>query len=148
MGLLVAMTMTISVCSEDPGGLYGGQCDLMDCGYDVVECQLYTATDRAIVVHYINNPDQQREWTARIGIALNGIEKVPGLKLDGQEFLDRVTLTRPSSTQQWPEYDGRFCEIRSGGDQAGKNLSGKCSFSFTNGHFLTADFSCELQAAD
>lgn len=146
--VFVSILGFVPSCGEDLGGLYGAQCDLMDCSYDVVECQLYSNTEHAIVVHYIKDPNGQREWTARIAISLEGIDKVSGLQLEGQDFLDRVTLTRPSSTQQWPEYDGTSCKIRSGGDQAGGNLSGKCSFSFLKGHYLSADFSCLLEAAD
>jgi len=70
---------------------------------------------------------------------------VEGTRFEGEEFLNRVQLSRPGSLEQWPDFEGNFCEIKEGGDAAGQDMSGKCAFAFTNGYFVTAEFKCTLE---
>ena len=144
--LLVAFTALS--CGEDQKGLYGSQCEIIDCNYDRIECQLYAPPNDAIIVHYLIQLEEGQEWTAKISLDLRGIEQVSGMRLEDNEFLNRVQLQRPGSAEQWPEFSGNFCEISSGGEEAGKDMAGKCAFAFDNGYFMTAEFSCVLEAVD
>jgi hypothetical protein len=144
--ILCALALVPANCGEDQKGLYGSQCEIISCAFDRIECQLYPDPNHAVVIHYLRMLEEGQEWTAKIVIDLDGIDKVEGMRLEEQEFLNRVQLARPGSLEQWPDFAGNFCEIKSGGDQAGKNMSGKCAFAFTNGYFATAEFACTLEA--
>jgi hypothetical protein len=134
-------------CGEDNKGIYGSQCDIISCAFDTIECQLYPDPYHSIVIHYLHILEEGgQEWTAKIVIDLADIDKVEGLRLEDEDFINRVQLTRPGSAEQWPDFSGNFCEISSGGDQADRGMSGKCAFAFDNGYFATAEFSCTLEA--
>jgi len=80
---------------------------------------------------------------AKILILLEGIDQLEGLRLEGDEFADRVEFYCLAD-EDVPPFSGNFCEIETGGD-VGERLSGKCAFAFDNGYFLTATFECELE---
>ncbi len=142
--IFVLMAIKIYSCNEDIGGLYGGQCDFLDCHYDSIECQEYS-DPYSIVIHYLKQPNQEREWTAKIVILLDNMENETNLHLEEQNFLNRVILSRPPLTgEQWPDYNGKSCNLDLSGESPNAKVSGKCTFSFMNGHFLTANFSCKL----
>lgn len=126
-------------------GLTGGMCDIIDCNYDIIECDKYPPPNEAIIVDYLRTLDTGRIWTARILIDLWGINQVEGLRIDGSDFLDRVDLSKPGGMEQWPDFTGNFCEFTKGGDATGEEMSGKCAFAFTNGYSVTAEFSCILE---
>lgn len=132
-------------CGEDEKGLYGSQCEIISCAFDRMECQLYPDPNHAVVIHYLRMLEEGQEWTAKIVIDLDGVTKVEGTRFEGEEMRLRVQLTRPGSLEEWPDFEGNFCEIKKGGDQAGKDMSGKCAFAFTNGYFATAEFACTLE---
>ena len=76
-----------------------------------------------------------------------GLEEISNIKnLTKATHLEKIYLKRPGEEEQFPEFEGNFCEVDSGGDQLGENMSGMCSFRFVTGYFMTADFSCELEA--
>jgi hypothetical protein len=125
-------------------GLTGSQCDIMNCSYDIIECDRYPSPNDAIVVNYIRTLDAGQEWTAKIAINLQGISQVEGQRIDGSEFLDRVQLYKPGAGEQWPDFEGDFCEFTHGGDQIGEEMAGTCAFAFTNGYSVTAEFTCIL----
>ena len=136
-------------CGEDEKGLYGSQCEIMDCSFKTIDCDLYPSSQHAIVIHY-RTPLETGGfmWTARIFIDTEGVETVEGHKFEGDNFPDMVQLTKPGGGEEWPEFLGNFCKINEGGDTADKKMSGKCAFAFINGYFLTAEFSCTLKAVD
>jgi hypothetical protein len=146
--VLSSAAVLLFSCGDDEKGLYGSQCDILDCHFDRIECQLYSPPNDAIIIHYLIQLEEGQEWTAKIVIETDGVEKISGSRFENDEFLQRVRLQRPGSPEQWPDFTGNFCEIKSGGDTAGKDMAGKCAFAFTNGYFLTAEFSCTLEAVD
>ncbi len=142
--ILCGVALVSANCGEDEKGLYGSQCEIISCSFDRIECQLYPDPNHAVVIHYLRMLEEGQEWTAKIIILLDGIDPVEGTRLEEDEFINRVELARPGSLEQWPDFEGNFCEIKNGGDQAGKDMSGKCAFAFDNGYFVTAEFSCTL----
>jgi hypothetical protein len=143
--ILCGVALTPANCGEDQKGLYGSQCEIISCAFDRIECQLYPDPNHAIVIHYLRMLEEGQEWTAKIVIDMDGIDKAEGTRLEEDEFRNRVQLSRPGSLEQWPDFEGNFCEIKKGGDQTGKDMSGKCAFAFDNGYFVTAEFSCTLE---
>ena len=142
--ILCGVALVSANCGEDEKGLYGSQCEIIGCSFDRIECQLYPDPNHAVVVHYLRMLEEGQEWTAKIIIDLDGISPVEGTRLEEEEFTNRVSLARPGSLEQWPDFEGNFCEIKNGGDQTDKDMSGKCAFAFENGYFATAEFSCTL----
>lgn len=139
---------TIS-CGSKCGGICGSECELLDCNYTSIKCDLYPPPNPGIVIHYVIDLDQGgQNWVARIFVDTDGLTQVAGTHLEGQDFLDRVQLTRPGGGEQWPDFDGNDCKISSGGDEADKNMSGQCNFNFLNGYFATFNFSCKLMAVE
>jgi len=153
--ILVWISISGFACGEE-SALSGSQCEIMSCSYDKIVCQRYSSPQPpAIIVHYKRVLEVGERWTAKINIDLYGIESAEGQRFDydenspeDNEFTNRVTLSRPGpiDEEQWPEFNGKFCEIKKGGDLPGTDTSGKCSFSFRNGYFLTAEFDCTLEA--
>jgi hypothetical protein len=87
-------------------------------------------------------------WAAKIIIDTEGIATIEGSRLVGTDFLNRVSLSRPGEDDQWPDFDGTFCEITSGGDTVDTEMTGSCSFAFVNGYALEASFKCQLVNAE
>ncbi|HUU02047.1 MAG TPA: hypothetical protein VM425_11430 [Myxococcota bacterium] len=144
----VAALSTLS-CGDDCGGICGSECELVDCHYTTIKCDLYPPPTPGIVIHYvIDNEGGGQNWVARIFIDTDGLAQVEGSHFESQDFLDRIQLTRPGGGEQWPDFDGNDCKISSGGDEAGKGMSGQCNFKFLNGYFATFNFSCELMAVE
>jgi hypothetical protein len=127
-------------------GLTGDMCDIIYCGYDIIECGRYPSPNAAIAVHYLKMFDAGQEWTAKILIDVEGISPVEGQRIEGSEFLNRVFLSRPGSMEQWPDFEGNFCEFTQGGDNTGEEMTGTCAFAFVNGYSVTAEFSCILES--
>jgi hypothetical protein len=145
---LVLALFTLS-CGDKCGGICGSQCELIDCHYTTIKCQLYPPPNPGIVIHYVIDLEGGGQtWVARIFIDTDGLTRVEGIHIEEQEFLDRVQLTRPGGGEQWPEFDGTDCKISSGGDEVDKGMSGQCNFKFANGYFATFNFSCELMAPE
>ena len=146
--ILVYASLGTLACGEE-SALSGSQCEIMSCSYDKIVCQRYaTPQPPAIIVHYKRVLEEGELWTAKITIDLQGIESAEGQRFDDTEFTNRVLLSRPGPMEeQWPEFNGRFCEINKGGDVPDEDMSGKCAFAFENGYFLTAKFDCTLEAA-
>ncbi|RME29247.1 MAG: hypothetical protein D6806_01705 [Deltaproteobacteria bacterium] len=145
----LAATVLFTGCGGGCGGICGSQCELISCSYDTLKCDLYPDPNRGIVIHYLRKVEgvEGYRWTARLFIDTSGIDPVEGHMFEGQEFLDRVMLTRPQEPEPWPDYDGKDCTISSGGDSEG-HLAGQCNFRFTNGYFATFNFSCDLKLAE
>jgi hypothetical protein len=143
--LLLATTLIMfSGCGGGCKQMSGSECDLIDCCYDRIDCQKYTD---ALVIHYKKVISEGEEtYAAKIYIETDGIDPIQGHLFESLEFIDRVILTRPGANEQFHEFDGKDCLITSGGDQAGTSMSGKCNFSFTNGYYMTADFTCTPEA--
>ncbi|MBW2701049.1 MAG: hypothetical protein JRF33_09545 [Deltaproteobacteria bacterium] len=134
-------------CGGDKKGLDGSQCELVDCSFDTLECRMYDPPNEALMLYYKRILDEGvSEFSAIISIDLDGVEKVSGWEFEAEEFVERVRIYRPASNE-WPEFDGNGCEIKSG-DAIGDTLDGHCSFKFINGRFLTANFNCTLIAAE
>jgi len=152
--ILICASLLLLSCGEE-GGLTGSECEIISCNYDKIVCQRYASPQPpAIIVHYKRVLEEGERWTAQIVIDLQGLESAEGQRFDydpespdDNEFTNRVALNRPGEDEQWPAFSGKFCEIKKGGDTPGEDLSGKCSFAFDNGYFLTAEFDCELEAA-
>lgn len=151
--ILACAGIVLVGCGEEPA-LSGSECDIISCDYDKIVCQRYDTSPPGIIVHYKRVLEEGGErWTAKIFVDLDGIGTVEGqrfeddLTTEENEFTNRVSLSRPGEEEQWPEFDGNYCEINKGGDVPGKDMSGKCAFAFINGYFLTAKFSCKLEAA-
>ena len=83
---------------------------------------------------------------AKIVIHLHGVEQVEGIRIEGEDFIERVSFECPSD-EELPSFEGNFCEIREGGDVAGEKLVGKWAIAFDNGYFISATFECALEAA-
>ena len=141
-------------CGEE-SKLSGSECEIISCSYDKIVCQRYAAPQPpAIIVHYKRVLEEGERWTAQIIIDLTGVESAEGQRFeddentpDENEFTNRVALHRPGEEEEFPAFDGKFCEIKKGGDVPGESMSGKCSFAFETGYFLTAEFDCTLEAA-
>ncbi len=145
-GLTLAAGLWGANCGGGCGGICGSVCDLMDCSFGQTKCLLYPAPQQAWVINYITMiNDVDRTWTAQLAIELDGLQVQDGMLLETDEFMNRVHLTRPGEGEQWPEYDGKECQIDSAGDANEEKLSGECNFSFTNGRFGTFEFSCSLE---
>jgi len=145
----IAAVLATAGCGSECGGICGSECELIDCSYNAIKCDLYASPTPGIVVFYVTELEGGGEtFTARIYIDTDGLEKVQGTLLEGQDFLDRVHLTRPGGGQNWHDYTGTDCKIDKGGDEVGKKMSGQCNFKFVNGYFATFNFSCDLQAVD
>lgn len=132
-------------CGEDCNALSGSACQGRDCSFDTVNCTRYEPPNQAVKINY-ERTKTGREYTAIIMCDLDGIEKVAGLRLEGQDFLDRCTIYSPGAS--WPDLLGIFCKFEKGGDRAGKELKGKCGFDFNTGTKATAEFCCTLDSAD
>ncbi len=142
----VAALSTLS-CGDDCGGICGSECELINCHYTTIKCQLYPPPTPGITISYVTDLEGGGETsTGKIFIDTDGLTKVEGIHLELQDFLDRVGLNRFGGGAQWPDFDGNDCKISSGGDVAGKGMSGQCNFKFLNGYFATFNFSCELKA--
>lgn len=140
--------LTFNACGDKCGGLCGSQCELIDCSYDLIYCQKYASPNDAIVIHYKKILEEVEHWTAKIVIDVVGMGSITGTLIEGNEFLNRVLLTRPGgSMEQFPKYTGTDCIITEGG-LAGQKTSGECNFFFINGYALTAKFSCTLEAIE
>jgi hypothetical protein len=152
--ILACAGIVLVACGEDPA-LSGSECDIISCDYDKIVCQRYDTNPPGIIIHYKRVLEEGGErWTAKIFIDLDGIETVEGYlfeddenTLQENEFTNRVTLTRPGEDEQWPDFDGKDCKISKGGDVTDQKMEGECNFAFINGYFLTAKFSCTLEAA-
>ena len=142
--LIVAAAALSGGCSEECNTLSGSTCRSMDGSFDTVRCTRYEPPNQAVKISY-ERTKTGREYTAIILCELDGIEKVAGLRLEGQDFLDRCTVYSPGTP--WPDLVGIFCKFESG-DQAGKELKGKCGFDFVSGTKATAEFCCTLDSAD
>jgi len=125
----------------------GSQCDLIDCSYDELTCQIYAPPNDAYKLFYKRTLDEGSEYAAILVIDLIGVADPAKMEVIDQEFVDRVLLYRPGTGQQWPDYDGGKLSIKSGGLEEGKTLKGKASFQFDNGYFASFAFSCTLEAA-
>ncbi len=149
-GTLAALCLAAALwgygCSEGCGGICGSVCELVDCSYGQVKCMLYPPPTPAWVINYITMiNDIDRTWTAQLAIDLKDLTLADGMLIEGDDFLDRVRLTRPGEGEQWPEYGGKNCSIDSAGDAKDERLAGKCNFQFTNGRFGTFEFDCSLE---
>lgn len=146
--LVSALGLALPACGEGHKGLEGSKCDIISCGYDRIDCQFYRTPDDAAVIHYKRVLEEGERWTAKIIVELDGIDldTLKGGRLfEGEEFLNRVYLQRPNELEQWGDFDGNRCELKLGAPEDGANLSGKCSFSFLDGMFLTARFDCSVE---
>jgi hypothetical protein len=132
-------------CSEECNTLSGSACQGRDCSFDTVRCTRYEPPNQALKISY-ERTSAGREYTAIIMCELDGIEKVAGLRLEGQDFLDRCTVYSPGAS--WPDLVGIFCKFDQGGDRAGKELKGKCGFDFETGAKATAEFCCTPDSVD
>jgi hypothetical protein len=142
---LLAAAVSGMGCGEECNTLSGSTCRTMDCSFDTVRCTRYEPPNHALKISY-ERTKAGREYTAIILCELNGIDRVAGLHLQGQDFLDRCSVYSPGTP--WPDLLGIFCKFEKGGDQAGKGLSGKCGFDFQGGTKATAEFCCTLESAD
>ncbi|RLB55928.1 MAG: hypothetical protein DRI34_09875 [Deltaproteobacteria bacterium] len=130
-------------CGSECGGICGSQCDIIDCSYNAIKCDLYPGS--GIVVHYVTELEGGgQNWTARLFFDTTGLQQVAGARFEGDELLNRVQLSRPGTAEQWPEFDGTECHLDNGGDAPG-DFSGQCNFHFVNGYLATFNFSCQLQ---
>lgn len=145
--ILCGVALVPANCGEDHKGLYGSQCEIIDCGYNTIKCHLYEPPNHAIKVFYQRTHEEGTEYTAVIFCDLEGIDKVEGTRFEEDEFLRRCDIYRPPPGEMWPGFLGNFCEFQKGGDQPDKELKGKCAFAFDNGYFMTAEFSCTLEVA-
>lgn len=143
--VFIAAAVLLGGCSEECNQLSGSACGSRDCSFDTVRCTRYEPPNKAVKISY-ERTSAGREYTAIIMCELDGIEKVAGLRLEGQDFLDRCTIY--SVDASWPNLVGIFCKFDSGGDQAGQELKGKCGFDFDSGTKATAEFCCTLDSAD
>lgn len=134
-------------CGEGDGGLYGSQCKLLDCSYDTIKCCLYQPPLYGIKIFYKRIEINGYSDTAIISCDLEGVDKVEGRRFKGQDFLNRCNIYSPPPGDPWPEIGGNFCEFNKGGDEVGRQMSGKCFFAFVNGYSVTAEFSCILESA-
>ncbi len=132
-------------CGEDCNHLYGSACSSRDCSFDTVRCTRYEPPNQAIKISY-ERTKTGREYAAMIMCELYEIDQVEGLRLDGQDFLNRCAIDSPG--ESWPDLKGIFCEFRKGGDRAGKELRGKCGLDFVTGTKATAEFCCPLKSAE
>ena len=130
-------------CGGGDAGLSGSQCSLVDCKYDELICDLYASPNDFLKIYYKRNIEGGSEYTAILTIDLTGIDQVAGLELQNQEFVERVDIFSVGMFDKWPGHHDGSLEIRSE-VQVGQKLDGKASFSFDNGRFLTAQFSCTL----
>jgi hypothetical protein len=149
LGAVLACSSLLFACGSDPD-LSGSQCDLIDCGHDIVVCKRVeplTNQPRALQIHYQRTLEIGVEWAAKITMEFPGDQPISGTRLEGQTFLDQVFLNRPGSVENFPEFTGRYCQIDTGGDENGKKLAGKCAFSFVNGRSMSAKFDCTLEPA-
>lgn len=142
--ILCAAALGGTGCEGECNTLSGGACRSQDCSFDTVRCTRYEPPSHAIRISY-ERTKTGREYTAIILCELHDIEKVEGLRLEGQDFLDRCAINSPGTS--WPDPQGIFCEFQKGGDRTGKELSGKCGFDFVTGTKATAEFCCTLEAA-
>ncbi len=134
-------------CGGDEKGLDGSQCELVDCSFDTLICQLYAPPNEALRIDYKRTlEDGGWEYAAVIIIDLDGVEQISGWEFEGQEFNNRVMIYRIVD-KAWGDFDGNGCEFKSG-NKAGDTLEGKCSFAFDNGRFATANFKCTLEATE
>ena len=134
-----------SGCGDDCNQLSGSLCHTMDCSFDTVRCTRYDPPNHALRISY-ERTKTGREYTAIILCELDGIEKVAGTRLEGQDFLNRCSVTSPGTP--WPDLKGIFCKFQKGGDRAGQKLTGKCGFDFVSGVKATAEFCCKLESTD
>jgi hypothetical protein len=147
----LSLTILLSSCSGECYGLCGSECELIDCSYDRIDCQRYPSdgVNDAAVVHYMKVISEgEEQHTAKIYIDLVDIENAEGHLIEGDNFIERVILSRPGDTVQWHTYSGKDCLISKGGNVPAEPMEGECNFAFTNGYFLTAQFSCIPEAAE
>lgn len=142
---LAALTATGPACSDDCG-LSGSQCELIECNFDKLTCQLYAPPNDAYKLIFKQTLDEGSIFAAIIVIDLIGIETTSGLTIEGPEFAERVDLYRID--EDWPAYQDGKLTISEGGRQPGEALDGKASFRFDNGYFVSACFQCTLEAAE
>jgi len=129
------------------GNVGGSQCDLIDCSYDELTCQIYAPPNDAYKIFFKRTLDEGWEYAAILVIDLIGVPDPGSMEIVDQEFVDRVLLYRPGTGEQWPDYDGGKLVIKNGGLEEGKNLKGKASFQFENGYFASFAFNCSLEMA-
>ncbi len=152
--LAVCLGLALSLCAlpgcgQDCGSvaICGSQCDLINCKFTSIKCQLYAPPNQSLVVSYFDELEGgQMMWTAKVFIDIAGLEPVAGSLLEGQDFMDRVAL--PSvGVEQWPDFYGKDCKINKGG-AAGQDTAGQCNFAFDNGHFATFNFACQPEVIE
>lgn len=141
------LTGLLLACGGDDKGISGSQCDLVDCSYDKLQCQIYAAPNNFLKIIYSRTLENGgSEYTAIITVDLDGVEQISGWEFEGEEFNERVNIYRVTDNA-WGDFDGNGCEFKSG-NAAGDTLDGKCSFRFDNGRFATAKFNCTLESAE
>ena len=127
-------------------GLSGSECDLIECSSDEIKCQLFEDPQHMIIIHYRRIFDGGGlEWAAKIYVDLDGMDKAEGLNVKDQACMDRLSINRPPPGAAWPEVESCKGEINSGGDEIGKEMSGKFSFYFKDGRAVTACYTCTLE---
>jgi len=142
-----------AACGDEQGTLYGSQCDLISCEVDRTDCLGYfggAATPSNIQVTYWRGSDKNGwEYTAKlVFIDLDQLDpppELPGHRFEEQELLDHVQFTRPPPGENWPAFEGTYCEIQKGGNAPNSSFGGKCGFIFDNGRTLTAKWSCTME---
>ena len=148
LALGLATGPVLSACGEGNKGLVGSKCDIISCAYDRIDCQFYRTPDDNAVIHYKRVLEEGERWTAKIIVGLDGADLdalKDGLTFEEQEFLDRVMLQRPGELEQWGDFHGNRCNLKLSAPEDGADLSGKCSFAFDDGMFLTARFGCSVE---
>jgi hypothetical protein len=127
-------------------GLDGSECDLIDCSSTEIKCQHFDSPQHMIIIHFRRVfEDGGLEWAAKVYVDLNGLDKAEGLEVKDQACMDRLSIDRPPPGSMWPVPESCKGEISSGGDEIGKEMSGKFSFYFEDGRAVTACFSCTLE---
>jgi len=146
--ITLALGPVLSACGADHKGLEGSKCEIISCAYDRIDCQLYRTPDDNAVIHYKRVLEEGERWTAKIIVGLDGVDPdalKDGLTFEGDDFLNRVLLQRPGESEQWGDFHGNKCKLDLSAFEDGADLSGKCSFAFDDGMFLTARFGCSVE---
>jgi len=118
-----------------------------------VTCTFHQASDETveILIENENNADficvnycpcEGGKPSMIIDVDLREIELAANLRIEGQEFMDRVLI---SCVNGYFYYSGIMCEFEKVSLENGAELIGQCSFSFLDGRFYIARFECVLE---
>jgi hypothetical protein len=113
---------------------------------DNISCTLYPPPNYGIVIHYLEGLEPC-EIAAKISIDIRDMDHVEGVKIEGDDFLQRVQFHCADSVDSLV-LGGNFCEFYKGGDNVDQEMSGKCALAFSNGEYAIAEFSCTLEPVE